>query len=236
MPPLYIKLYTYQILRSLAYIHSVGICHRDIKPQNLLLDPSTGVVKLCDFGRYSQLPVRKQTVHLKIQIQTNSAKMLLPDEPNVSYICSRYYRAPELIFGAQNYTVTIDIWSTGCVMAELMLCQPLFPGESGIDQLVEIIKVLGTPTKDQLLSMNPNYTEHRFPQIKAHPFSKVFKSKTPQDAIDFVGLLLKYSPNERLTAFEAMAHPYFDELRDPNVKLLSGLALPKLFDFTKQGM
>lgn len=121
-------------------------------------------------------------------------------------------------------------------MAELMLCQPLFPGESGIDQLVEIIKVLGTPTKDQLLSMNPNYTEHRFPQIKAHPFSKVFKSKTPQDAIDFVGLLLKYSPNERLTAFEAMAHPYFDELRDPNVKMLGGLALPKLFDFTKQGM
>ncbi|KAF1799627.1 serine/threonine protein kinase [Mucor lusitanicus] len=213
MPPLYIKLYTYQILRSLAYIHSVGICHRDIKPQNLLLDPSTGVVKLCDFG---------------------SAKVLLPDEPNVSYICSRYYRAPELIFGAQNYTVTIDVWSTGCVMAELMLCQPLFPGESGIDQLVEIIKVLGTPTKDQLLSMNPNYTEHRFPQIKAHPFSKVFKSKTPQDAIDFVGLLLKYSPNERLTAFEAMAHPYFDELRDPNVKMLGGLALPKLFDFTKQ--
>lgn len=102
-----------------------------------------------------------------------SAKILLPDEPNVSYICSRYYRAPELIFGATNYTVTIDVWSTGCVMAELMLSQPLFPGESGIDQLVEIIKVLGTPTKDQLLSMNPNYTEHRFPQIKPHPFSKV---------------------------------------------------------------
>lgn len=66
-----------------------------------------------------------------------------------------------------------DVWSTGCVMAELMLGQPLFPGESGIDQLVEIIKVLGTPTRDQIRTMNPNYMEHKFPQIKPHPFSKV---------------------------------------------------------------
>jgi glycogen synthase kinase 3 beta len=140
MPMHYIKLYMYQLLRSLAYIHSVGICHRDIKPQNLLLNPPTGILKLCDFG---------------------SAKILVEGEPNVSYICSRYYRAPELIFGATNYTTNIgesrltpvarartgrarmraaadpwrvsltDVWSSGCVMAELMLGQPLFPGESG---------------------------------------------------------------------------------------------------------
>lgn len=67
----------------------------------------------------------------------------------------------------------LDIWSTGCVMAELMLGQPLFPGESGIDQLVEIIKVLGTPSREQIKTMNPNYMEHKFPQIKPHPFSKV---------------------------------------------------------------
>lgn len=176
MPMLQIKLYMYQLLRSLMYIHSVGICHRDIKPQNLLLNPATGVLKLCDFG---------------------SAKILIAGEPNVSYICSRYYRAPELIFGATNYTtnigqsslqkfgvfkptqanlllfILIDIWSTGCVMAELMLGQPLFPGESGIDQLVEIIKVLGTPSREQIKTMNPNYMEHKFPQIKPHPFSKV---------------------------------------------------------------
>lgn len=86
MPILEIKLYIYQLFRSLAYIHSQGICHRDIKPQNLLLDPNTGVLKLCDFG---------------------SAKILIENEPNVSYICSRYYRAPELIFGATNYTTKI---------------------------------------------------------------------------------------------------------------------------------
>lgn len=87
---LQIKLYMYQLLRSLAYIHCVGICHRDIKPQNLLLNPATGVLKLCDFG---------------------SAKILVTGEPNVSYICSRYYRAPELIFGATNYTTNIGKYS-----------------------------------------------------------------------------------------------------------------------------
>lgn len=219
MPILEVKLYIYQLFRSLAYIHSQGICHRDIKPQNLLLDPATGVLKLCDFG---------------------SAKILVESEPNVSYICSRYYRAPELIFGATNYTPKIDVWSTGCVMAELMLGQPLFPGESGIDQLVEIIKVLGTPTREQIRTMNPNYMEHKFPQIKPHPFSKVFRKASP-DAIDMISRLLEYTPHQRLSAIEALTHPFFDELRDPNTKLPDsrGLTpggprdLPPLFDFSR---
>ncbi len=103
----------------------------------------------------------------------HSAKQLIKGEPNVSYICSRYYRAPELIFGAIDYTCYIDVWSSGCVFAELLLGQPIFPGESGVDQLVEIIKVLGTPTREQIRQMNPNYQEFRFPQIKAHPWHKV---------------------------------------------------------------
>lgn len=100
VPPLLVKLYSYQLLRSIAYIHAIGICHRDIKPQNVLVDTSTHILKLCDFG---------------------SAKQLIPGEPNVSYICSRYYRAPELIFGNSNYSTAIDVWSVGCVIAELML-------------------------------------------------------------------------------------------------------------------
>ncbi|CAD6940921.1 unnamed protein product [Tilletia controversa] len=213
MPMLLIKLYMYQLLRSLAYIHSIGICHRDIKPQNLLLNPHTGVLKLCDFG---------------------SAKILVAGEPNVSYICSRYYRAPELIFGATNYTTNIDIWSTGCVMAELMQGQPLFPGESGIDQLVEIIKILGTPTREQIKTMNPNYMEHKFPQIRPHPFSKVFRPRTPPEAIDLISRLLEYTPQARLTAIEAICHPFFDELRTSEGRLPNGREFPPLFNWTRE--
>ncbi|EMS49677.1 Glycogen synthase kinase-3-like protein MsK-3 [Triticum urartu] len=211
MPLIYVKLYTYQICRALAYIHgSIGVCHRDIKPQNLLVNPHTHQLKLCDFG---------------------SAKVLVKGEPNISYICSRYYRAPELIFGATEYTTAIDIWSAGCVLAELMLGQPLFPGESGVDQLVEIIKVLGTPTREEIKCMNPNYTEFKFPQIKAHPWHKVFHKRMPPEAVDLVSRLLQYSPNLRCTAVEALVHPFFDELRDPGTRLPNCRFLPPLFNF-----
>ncbi|XP_071538651.1 glycogen synthase kinase-3 beta isoform X7 [Panulirus ornatus] len=213
IPISYIKLYMYQLFRSLAYIHSLGVCHRDIKPQNLLLDPETGVLKLCDFG---------------------SAKHLVRGEPNVSYICSRYYRAPELIFGATDYTTNIDVWSAGCVLAELLLGQPIFPGDSGVDQLVEIIKVLGTPTREQIREMNPNYTEFKFPQIKSHPWQKVFRQRTPEDAINLVSRLLEYTPSARITPLQACAHKFFDELRDPNTRLPNNRELPPLYNFTEQ--
>jgi len=208
-----IKLYMFQLCRALAFIHCLGVCHRDIKPQNLLLNPETGVLKLCDFG---------------------SAKFLVRGEPNVSYICSRYYRAPELIFGSTHYTTNIDTWSLGCVLAELLLGHPLFPGESGVDQLVEIIKVLGTPTKEDITSMNRNYTEFKFPQIKAYPWAKVFRASTPPEVVDLVSQLLQYSPDRRILPFDALAHPFFDELRDPAARLPSGEALPEIFNFNER--
>ncbi|XP_011838274.1 PREDICTED: glycogen synthase kinase-3 alpha-like [Mandrillus leucophaeus] len=211
IPILYVKVYMYQLFRSLAYIHSQGVCHRDIKPQNLLVDPDTAVLKLCDFG---------------------SAKQLVRGEPNVSYICSRYYRAPELIFGATDYTSSIDVWSAGCVLAELLLGQPIFPGDSGVDQLVEIIKVLGTPTREQIREMNPNYTEFKFPQIKAHPWTKVFKSRTPPEAIALCSSLLEYTPSSRLSPLEACAHSFFDELRCLGTQLPNNRPLPPLFNFS----
>ncbi|GAB2271661.1 Shaggy- protein kinase theta [Dionaea muscipula] len=214
MPMIYVQLYAYQICRALNYVHSViGVCHRDIKPQNLLVNPHTHQLKLCDFG---------------------SAKILVPGEPNIAYICSRYYRAPELIFGATEYTTAIDMWSVGCVLAELLLGQPLFPGESGVDQLVEIIKILGTPTREEIKCMNPNYSEFKFPQIKAHPWHKVFHKRMPAEAVDLVSRLLQYSPNLRCTALEACAHPFFDDLRDPNACLPNGRAFPPLFNFTPE--
>jgi len=212
IPLIYVKLYIYQLCRALSYIHSLGVCHRDIKPQNLLLDPTSGVLKLCDFG---------------------SAKILVKGETNVSYICSRYYRAPELIFGATNYTTSIDVWSMGCVLAELLIGQPLFPGDSGVDQLVEIIKVLGTPAREQIQSMNQNYTSFKFPEIKPCPWPKVFKSRpVPAEAIDLITKVLQYTPATRLKPLEVCIHPFFDELRDPAARLPNGRPLPPLFNFT----
>merc|ERR1712085_10490 len=181
MPLIFVQLYSYQMSRACAYIHAVGICHRDIKPQNLLVDGRTHCLKLCDFG---------------------SAKRLVKGEPNVAYICSRYYRAPELIFGATDYTTAIDIWSAACVTAEMILGQPLFPGDSGVDQLVEIIKVLGTPTKEEIRSMNSNYIEFKFPQIKGCQWKKIFRNKTPDEAMDFIAKTLAYTPSKRLKPLE----------------------------------
>mmetsp|Transcript_11029 Transcript_11029/g.15535 ORF Transcript_11029/g.15535 Transcript_11029/m.15535 type:complete len:429 (-) Transcript_11029:371-1657(-) len=211
LPLIYVKLYLYQLSRALAHIHALGICHRDIKPQNLLVNPENQQLKLCDFG---------------------SAKALVKGEPNVSYICSRYYRAPELIFGSTDYTTAIDIWSQGCVGAELLLGQPLFPGDSGVDQLVEIIKVLGTPTREEISSMNSNYIEFKFPQIKGCQWRKVFRNKTPDEAMDFIASTLAYTPEKRVKPLEGCAHPFFDELRKENTTLPSGEALPPIFDFT----
>eukprot|EP01006_Ploeotia_vitrea_P032409 TRINITY_DN64626_c0_g1_i1.p1 TRINITY_DN64626_c0_g1~~TRINITY_DN64626_c0_g1_i1.p1 ORF type:complete len:428 (-),score=-16.57 TRINITY_DN64626_c0_g1_i1:14-1297(-) len=214
-PILLAKIYMYQLARSLAHIHGMGICHRDLKPQNLLVDPERQILKLCDFG---------------------SAKMLVKGEPNVAYICSRYYRAPELIFGATEYTTAIDVWSMGCVFAELLLGSPMFPGSSGVDQLVEVIKVLGTPSTEDIHIMNPNYQEFKFPKLKANPLENVLPAGTPPDAIDLLNKLFSYIPATRPKAIEACLHTFFDALRDPATVLLDGTTpIPLLmFQFTKE--
>nr|CCA25015.1 unnamed protein product [Albugo laibachii Nc14] len=125
-----------------------------------------------------------------------------------------------------------DIWSLGCVFAELLLGQPLFPGESGVDQLVEIIKVLGTPKREEIEAMNPNYTEFQFPQIKAHSWNKIFRPRTPSEAIDLMSKMLFYDPKRRIHPLEACAHPFFDELRLEGIVLPDNVPLPALFNFS----
>lgn len=113
MPGLEAKIIIYQLFKGLSYLHSLCICHRDIKPENLLLKGNKTAI--CDFG---------------------SAKILMPDESNISYICARCYRAPELIFGATKYTTQVDIWSAGCVILEIMNGDPLFIGQTSINHLL----------------------------------------------------------------------------------------------------
>lgn len=214
LPILFVKMYVYQTCRALAHMHSMGICHRDIKPQNLLVDKVTHQLYLCDFG---------------------SAKVLIRGEPNISYICSRYYRAPELIFGASEYTCEIDMWSVGCVMAEMLTGRPMFPGDTSTNQLVQILKILGTPSREDMIAMHRNYTDLKFPNIKAKPLEQCLQPSSrpiPGNAIDLLSKLFLFNPKERLNALQAMAHPFFDELRDPNTRLPDGSQLPPLFNWT----
>jgi len=121
-------------------------------------------------------------------------------------------------------------------MAEIVTGQPLFPGESASDQLVEIIKILGTPTRQQILEMNPEYNEYKFPIIKPFPWQKIFKGKNiPEEFIDLIGKLLVYEPALRLKPLRALLHPFFDELRDQTTTLRNGEPLPRqLFEFSNE--
>ena len=187
-----VKRYAFQLFNGLAHMHAVGITHRDIKTTNLLVEPLSKTLKICDFG---------------------SAKKIIPSQPNVSYICSRFYRAPELIFGAVHYSSAVDIWSAGCVVAEMIIGQPLFAGDNGVDQLVEIIKILGTPSKEQLISMKAIHTEFSFPDVPPHPWSKVLGQRCSSDIQNFVSNVLKYEPKQRLAGYDALDHPLFSEMK-----------------------
>ena len=211
-PSSLLKVYSYQMLKSIGYLHSIGICHSDIKPQNILIDLSDYTLKLCDFG---------------------CAKQLVKTEENIAYICSRYYRPPELVLGATFYTCQVDVWSIGCVIAELVLNRAIFPGKSAKEQMYEIIKILGTPTKEQINEMNPKIHISKLPNIAHKLWKDVFKDKTDDQLfIDLVDKLLVYEPNKRLTPYQALNHPFFDDMKKKDFKLPNGKGLPKhIFQF-----
>jgi glycogen synthase kinase 3 beta len=215
MPDILVQLYTYQACRALAHLRACGVVHRDIKPQNLLVDASKGhQLKLCDFGSAAKLGQGRPAL--------------------VAYICSRYYRAPELIFGATQYTTTVDMWSIGCVLAEMIRGRPLFPGESGVDQLVEIVKVLGSPSRRQILAMNPAYFNFSIPAIKPCSWRAIFRQDVGFNFIDLLAAFLQYDPEARIQPLQACAHPCFDELRQERTRV-EATQLPRdLFNLTQR--
>ncbi|EDK38528.1 conserved hypothetical protein [Meyerozyma guilliermondii ATCC 6260] len=196
IPYPHMKAYTFQLTRAMLYLHGFGISHRDIKPSNILVDPSTVTLKICDFG---------------------SAKKLEPKQPSVSYICSRYYRAPELIVGCTVYTTKIDIWGLGCVVAEMFLGKPIFQGQSPELQLKEISKLLGPPPNSFFFKSNPQYRGSMY-QTKLFSctvperFQQIF-SNSPPDAIDLLLKILVYDPDMRASPRKVLVHPFFHELK-----------------------
>jgi len=214
-PTVLAKTFTFQMLRGLCYIHSIGICHRDLKPHNVLCSMDTGELRICDFG---------------------SAKVLRPEEPSVAYICSRFYRAPELIFGATVYTTAIDMWSAGCIIAELFLGRPLLTGDTNNKQIQYIMRLLGSPTRDEIKAMNKNYKiPDTLPHIARAPWSKIFRILPEDDALAIIDSLLVYVPSERATAAQLLVNPWFSSLAKHSTKLPNGCPLPPaLFDYSKE--
>lgn len=188
-----IKNYTKMLLNGLRYLHDLGIMHRDIKPSNLLINES-GTLKIADFGLSRLYCSDEETLY----------------SPQVA---SRWYRPPEILWGTQIYGPAIDLWAAGCVFAEMLRGEPLFAGNTDIEQLALVVRTLGTPNTriwpevEQL----PDYNKIRFPESRGSRWERLFPSNTTRNEISLVDSLVKYNPKARLTASEAYQHKYFDE-------------------------
>ncbi|KAL6649092.1 hypothetical protein ACP70R_013316 [Stipagrostis hirtigluma subsp. patula] len=190
--PTLIKSYLYQILRGVAYCHSHRVLHRDLKPQNLLIDRRTNALKLADFGlaRAFGIPVRTFTHE----------------------VVTLWYRAPEILLGSRQYSTPVDVWSVGCIFAEMVNQKPLFPGDSEIDELFRIFRVLGTPNEQTWpgVSSLPDF-KSAFPKWQAQDLASVVPNLEPA-GLDLLSKMLRYEPSKRITARQALEHEYFKDL------------------------
>ncbi|SCM10481.1 mitogen-activated protein kinase 1, putative [Plasmodium chabaudi adami] len=191
------KYIIYQLLRALKYMHSGLLLHRDIKPSNILLN-SECHLKICDFG-----------LARSISTEVNENKIpVLTD-----YVATRWYRAPDILLGSTNYTEGVDMWSLGCIMAELLLGKPLFRGNSTMNQLEKIIEIVGKPNKKDIEDIKSPYAETIISSFadtgKKKKFSEIFH-KASQDSIDLLEQLLQFNPTKRITAEKALKHKYVE--------------------------
>jgi cyclin-dependent kinase 7 len=192
--PADVKSWIQQLLRGLEFLHARWILHRDLKPSNLLLG-ADGMLKLADFG---------------LARRWGTPSRMTPQ------VVTRWYRPPELLFGARLYSHAVDMWGAGCIFAELLLRAPLFPGENDIDQLGKIFAALGTPSEETWpgLSALPDYLAfHPAPGV---PLQQIFAGTgAGPDALELLARLLALPPQRRPTARDALAHRYFSTPPEP---------------------
>eukprot|EP00906_Rhabdomonas_costata_P027366 RCo038875 len=187
--------FIYQVLRALLFIHSARILHRDLKPGNLLVNGNCDL-RICDFGL---------------------ARGFDPNELT-DYVVTRWYRPPELLLMAVDYGPAIDIWSTGCIFAELINRKPLFPGRDYINQLNLITDALGVPSEEDMTMIKSEEAVRYLKSMsrkKPVPFKDLFPNCSKL-ALDFLEKMLVFNPAKRITAAEALCHPYLAQLHDPS--------------------
>lgn len=197
---LHYQLFIYQILCGLKYIHSADVLHRDLKPGNLLVNVECDL-KICDFGL---------SRGFSEDVEQNSGFM-------TEYVATRWYRAPEIMLSFANYTKAIDIWSVGCILGELLGGKPLFRGKDYVDQLNQILMILGTPKESALTKIGSpraqNYVRSLPIMRKVH-YSELLPNANPL-ALDLLEKMLAFDPHERITVEEALNHPYLAVWHDP---------------------
>lgn len=191
LPPMKIKAFMYQLLKGVAVCHERRVLHRDLKPQNLLLNKK-GELKLADFGlaRAFGIPVRSYSHE----------------------VVTLWYRAPDILMGSNKYSTPIDLWSAGCIFAEMASGRPLFPGSGTQDQLIKIFKIMGTPNEIIWPSVVelPDY-KRDFPIFPPRLLLDVVPNLDPK-GYHLLSELLQYDPSKRISAPSALNHPYFDDL------------------------
>lgn len=209
----HLQYFGYQILRGLKYVHSAHVLHRDLKPSNLLLN-ATCDLKIADFGL--------------ARTSTESNNFM------TEYVVTRWYRAPELLLSCDSYDAAIDVWSVGCILAEMLLRKPFLPGRDYIDQLKLIIRTLGTPSDEELGFISAPKAKS---YIKALPlatrpdFRRLFPGANPQ-AIDLLERMLQFDPRRRITVEQALEHPWLASLHDAAAE--PAAPAPFNFDFEEQ--
>lgn len=192
----HIKVFLYQILRGLKYLHSARILHRDIKPGNLLVN-SNCVLKICDFG-LARVEEPDQSKHMTQEVVT------------------QYYRAPEILMGARHYSAAVDVWSVGCIFGELLGRRILFQAQSPVQQLELITELLGTPTLEDMRHACEGARTHMLRRAPKPPsLSALYTLSThaTHEAVHLLCQMLVFDPDKRISVIDALAHPYVDEGR-----------------------
>jgi negative regulator of PHO system len=192
-PPV-IKSFMYQLLKGIDFCHKNRVLHRDLKPQNLLIN-GKGQLKLGDFGLARAFGIPVNTFS--------------------NEVVTLWYRAPDVLLGSRTYNTSIDIWSAGCIMAEMFSGRPLFPGTTNEDQIIRIFRIMGTPTERTWpgLSQFPEY-KTTWQMYATQPLNSILPQIDPV-GIDLLQRMLHVRPELRVSAAEALVHPWFNDLIGP---------------------